>query len=155
MQLNSLEQKISRIKEEYADLPMILPPACDDEVERHSRFLTRNGFPPIPQGYAEFLKICNGYAFNSAELYGTGSVTKEGSSFTLLDIASLTFERNKYYEEYSGLSGKTLLWFGSDIDGDYFTYDDKTCKYQRRSHECLSDVWEEYDTFEELFDKGM
>ena len=156
MQINSLEQKIRRIKEEYTDLLIILPPACDDEIERHSRLLTGNGFPPIPQGYAEFLKICNGYAFNCAELYGTGSVTQEGSSFTLLDIASFTIEMNKLYEEYGGLSGKTLLWFGSDVCGDHFiTYDDKTGKYQRRSHECLSDVWEEYDTFEELFDKGM
>ena len=53
MQINSLEQKIRRIKEEYADLPMILPPACDDEVERHSRLLTGNGFPPIPPALRE------------------------------------------------------------------------------------------------------
>ncbi|MCL2186852.1 MAG: hypothetical protein FWB86_13525 [Treponema sp.] len=36
MKINSLEQKIRRIKEKYADLPIILPPACDDEIESFS-----------------------------------------------------------------------------------------------------------------------
>ena len=148
MPIKSLAQKISQIKEKYADAkPMILPPIGDEEIKRCSRNLTGYGFPPIPQGYAEFLKICNGYAFDCVELYGTESVTEEGSSFTLQeDIGRETFDRRKYYEEYCERSGSNLLWFGRDVCGNFFTYDDKTGKYQRRAHDAIGHIYSEYDT---------
>jgi len=154
VKIKTLTQKINRIKEEYADLPpMILPPADDEEIKRHSRMLTGYGFPPIPHGYAEFLKVCDGYAFDGVELYGTESVTEEGSTFILHDIGSMTFKMNKRYEEYCEQSNKSLLWLGSDAGGNYYTYDDKTGKYQLRSHESIGEVYFEYGTFEELFDR--
>jgi hypothetical protein len=155
MKIKTLAEKIRRIKEKYADLPpMFLPPASDEEIKRHSRLLTGYCFPPIPQGYAEFLKICNGYAFDCVELYGTESV-EEGLSFPLQDIGRMTFDMGKYYEEYCERSGTSLLWFGMDVCGDFFTYDDKTGKYQHRAHDEIGYVYFECGTFEEFFDEKI
>ena len=154
MHITSLVQKISQIKEKYADAkPMINPPVGDEEIERCSRNLTGHGFPAIPQGYAEFLKICGGYAFDGVELYGTEPVTEEGSSYTLDSLCDMTFDFRKRYEDVCEVSGEGLLCFGSDVCGDYLTYNDKTGKYQHRSHEGLAHVYFECDTFEEFFDK--
>ena len=153
--IKTLEQKISQIKRKYADIkPMILPPISDEEIEWCNGCLTGYGFPLIPQGYAEFLKICNGYAFDGVELYGTEPAREKGSSYTLKDIAAVTFEMYKYYgEEYE--LGKSLLWFGKDACGDYLTYDDKTGMYQHRSHEIIEYDLFNCDTFEEFFDKKI
>jgi hypothetical protein len=155
MQIKTLAQKISQIKRKYADIkPMILPPISDEEIEWCSGCLAGYGFPPIPQGYAEFLKICNGYAFDGVELYGTETAREKGSSYMLKDIAAVTFEMYKDYgEEYE--LGKSLLWFGSDVCGDYLTYDDKTGMYQHRSHESIVHVYFKCETFEEIFDKKI
>ena len=153
--IKTLAQKISQIKRKYADIePMFLPPISDEEINMCNRCLTKNSFPPIPQGYAEFLKICGGYAFDGVQLYGTKIVKEKGSSFTLKDIAAVTFEMYKDYgEEYE--LGKSLLWFGSDACGDYLTYDDKTGMYQHRSHESIVHVYFKCDTFEEFFDEKI
>ena len=155
MGIKTLAQKLSQIKKRYRKLePMILPPIDDEEIMRCSRYLTKNSFPPIPQGYAEFLKICSGYAFDGAELYGTKNVKEKGSSFTLEDITAVTLEMHKDYgEEYE--LGKSLLWFGRDACGDYLTYDEKTGEYQHRSHESIVHIYFKCDTFEELFDKKI
>jgi hypothetical protein len=155
MQIKSLAQKISRIKKRFADIgAMIVPPIGDEEIEMCSMYLTGYGFPPIPQGYAKFLKICNGYAFDGVELYGTEPAREKGSSYMLQDIAAVTFEMYKDYgEEYE--LGKSLLWFGRDVCGDYLTYDDKTGNYQHRSHESKVHVYFECDTFEEFFDEKI
>ena len=155
MQIKSLAQKISRIKKRFADIgAMIVPPIGDEEIEMCSMYLTGYGFPPLPQGYAEFLKICNGYAFDGVELYGTEPTREKGSSYMLKDIASVTFEMYKDYGEEYELS-KSLLWFGRDACGDYLTYDDKTGMYQHRSHESKVHVYFECDTFEEFFDEKI
>jgi hypothetical protein len=153
--IKTLAQKISRLKKRFADIgAMIVPPTGDEEIERCSIYLTGYDFPPIPQGYAEFLKICGGYAFDGVQLYGTKRVKEKGSSFILKDIAAVTFEMYKDYgEEYE--LGKSLLWFGSDICGDYLTYDDKSGMYQHRSHESKVHVYFKCDTFEEFFDKKI
>jgi hypothetical protein len=157
-QIKSLAQKISQIKRRFADLePWFPPPIGDEEIEMCSRCLTGYGFPPIPQGYAEFLKICNGYAFDGVQLYGTEFAKKRGSSLKLEALSNITFDMCKRYEEeeFLEVSGKNLLWFGSDACGDYFTYDNKTGNYQHRSHEIPSYVFFECDTFEEFFDKKI
>jgi hypothetical protein len=141
-QIKSLAQKIGQIKSKFADSePLIPPPIGDEEIEMCSSYLTGYGFPPIPQGYAEFLKICNGYAFDGVELYGTEFAKEKGSSFILKDLGDITFdmckeyeEFLKEYEEFLEVSGKNLLWFGKDACGDSFTYDNKTGNYQHRSH---------------------
>jgi len=131
-----------------------LPPISDEEINMCNRCLTKYSFPPIPQGYAEFLKICGGYAFDGVQLYGAKRVKEKGSSFTLKDIAAVTFEMYKDYgEEYE--LGKSLLWFGSDACGDYLTYDDKTGMYQHRSHESIVHVYFKCDNFEEFFDEKI
>jgi len=153
--IKTLAQKINQIKRRYANIePMILPPISDEEINMCNRCLTKYSFPPIPQGYAEFLKICGGYAFDGVQLYGAKRVKEKGSSFTLKDIAAVTFEMYKDYgEEYE--LGKSLLWFGSDACGDYLTYDDKTGMYQHRSHESIVHVYFKCDTFEEFFDEKI
>jgi len=153
--IKTLAQKISQIKRRYSDTnPMILPSIDDEEINRCSRCLTEKSFPPIPQGYAEFLKICGGYAFDGVQLNGTKRVKEKGSSFILNDIAAETFEMYKDYgEEYE--LGKSLLWFGTDACGDYLTYDDKTGMYQHRSHESKVHVYFECETFEDFFDKKI
>jgi hypothetical protein len=155
MQIKSLAQKIIQIKKKYRYLGVMIPPPIgDEEINRCSECLTGYGFPPIPQGYAEFLKICNGYAFDGVELYGTERVKEKGSSYTLRDICGMTFNMHKEYGDEYELC-KSLLRFGKDVCGDYLTYDDKTGNYQHRSHESFVHVYFQCDTFEEFFDKKI
>ena len=119
---------------------------CDEK-------LSALGYPELPDDYADFLKEHSGYAFNSVELYGVKKVTFNNSDFVIEDIISATTDFNtRYVDEVYLDTDYYLLCIGRQ-NGDYFTYDPCTCKYQVRSHECISDVWNEYDTFEEFFIK--
>jgi len=130
---------------------LLAPAATSDDLFLCDCELSNNDYPVLPNDYANFLKIYGGYAFDSVELYGTDEVTDDEEDFTLLDIVSATIDFNSEYVDEGYLDiDYYLLCFGRQ-NGDYFTYDPVTAKYQMRSHECITDIWDEYDTFEDFF----
>lgn len=131
---------------------MVPRPATDEDLEICNTELRDSDFPEIPEDYAGFLKVCMGFAFNGVELYGPDNITDRETGFTLMDIIEATEDFNEHYvdEGYIDID-YPLLCFGRQ-NGDYFTYDPQTCKYQLRDHEdACNTVWGEYDTFEEFF----
>lgn len=144
--LNSLTEKGSA---------MIVEPNTGEDLILCDIDLSDQDFPEIPCEYADFLKICGGFAFDSLELYGTDIVSDPETGFELTDIVSATEDFNEYYVEEGYLEiNHPLLCFGR-WNGDYFTYDSQTGKYQVRSHECISDIWDEYDSFIAFFAKEV
>ena len=134
---------------------MIVRPASAEDLVLCDTDLSDLDYPELPDEYADFLKICGGFAFNSAELYGTDIVTNTETNFQLIDIVTATDDFNDYYVDGGYLDlDYPLLCFGQ-WNGDYFTYDPQTGKYQVRSHECIGNIWDEYDSFIEFFMKEV
>jgi hypothetical protein len=108
-------------------------------------------FPPLPQGYCEFLSKLNGFAWNGMEFYSTDQVTdpETDTDYILKDIVSANirfFERNDV-EIYTTLKGCILLGDGGE---DLYVYNTKNGKYEVLDFSGR-DVMVEYDTFEALF----
>jgi len=124
---------------------MIPRPASDDDIDQCQHDLVDLSLEPLPQGYVDFLKKCNGFAWNGIEFYSTDQIVEADnpSSFRLMDLVSMNDEFNDLYE----LDDKVLL---GRADEDYYTYDIETQKYEALELE-TREAWEEFDTFEELF----
>jgi len=120
---------------------IIARPASKLNITKCQKYLERLALEPIPQGYINFLKKNDGFAWNGIEFFGTCQI--QSDHFTLMDIVSMNDDFNDNYE----LDEKVLL--GKEDDG-YYTYNIDTKKYEV-SDEDPSDALEEYDTFEELF----
>jgi len=124
---------------------MIPRPASDEDIEQCQQDLVTLSLEPLPQGYIDFLKKVNGLAWNGIEFYSTDQIVEADnpSSFRLMDLVSMNDEFNDLYE----LDEKVLL---GRADEDYYTYNIETKKYEALELESR-EVWEEFDTFEELF----
>jgi ankyrin repeat protein len=134
----------------------LMPASNEASIAACNANLKRNRLPEMPDDYAAFLLRTNGFAFNSVELYGTATIRFGDSTFVLNDILteSKTF-RYLYVNDFGDADDETHirrnpLCFGRQ-DGDYYTYNPDTRKYQLRSHESITDILGEYDSFEELF----
>ena len=145
---------INIIKENYGGA-MVVRPCTAEDLAQCDKDLLELEFPQLPDDYADFLKVCGGYAFDSVELYGTDIVSKPNSDFQLIDVVSATEDFNdRYKDEYLEIE-YNLLCFGRQ-NGDYFTYDHHIGKYQVRYHDCACiDVGGEYDSFEDFFVKEV
>ena len=75
------------------DEAMIVRPATAEDIEWANNELKKSNLPSIPNDYADFLRHCNGFAFNGVELYGTDNITDNVTNFQLIDIVS--FQNNK------------------------------------------------------------
>jgi hypothetical protein len=124
---------------------MIPRPASEEEIAECNKDLDDLGLEPLPQGYIDFLKKFNGLAWNSIIFYSTYIVTEADNpdGFKLMDLVSENDEFNDRYE----LDEKVLL---GRADEDYYTYNIETKKYEALELESR-EIWEEFDTFEDLF----
>src|SRR5690606_818519 len=86
----------------------------------------------------DFLKHCNGFAFNGVELFGTDIVTDPETGFQLIDIVSYTEQQLEYYDE-------ELLYFGC-VDDDIYTYNPRSQKYETRDISGF-EVYDEFESF--------
>jgi len=122
---------------------MIPRPATEEELEHCNDDLAEIALELIPDGYAEFLKMNNGFAWNGIEFYSTLQVTDPEENYTLMDLLIMNNDFSDAYEldEYF-LMGRA--------DDDYYTYNTETKKYEILEMSSR-DVMEEFDTFEELF----
>jgi hypothetical protein len=127
------------------DGAMIPRIASDEDIAGCQENLIELGLEPLPQGYIDFLKKCNGLAWNGIIFYSTDIVTEAGNpnGFKLMDLVSMNDEFNDRYE----LDEKVLL---GRADEDYYTYNIETKKYEALELESR-EVWEELNTFEDLF----
>jgi hypothetical protein len=124
---------------------MIPRPASDEDIAQCNNHLVELGLEPLPQGYIDFLKKHNGLAWNGILFYSTDRVIEAGNpgGFKLWDLVSENDEFNERYE----LDEKVLL---GRADEDYYTYNIETKKYEALELESR-EIWEECDTFEDLF----
>jgi hypothetical protein len=124
---------------------MIPRPATDQDIADCNKDLTELGLEPLPQGYIDFLKKNNGLAWNGIIFYSTDQVTEKDNpnGFKLMDLVTENDDFNDRYE----LDEKVLL---GRADEDYYTYNIETKKYEALELESR-EVWEEFDTFEDLF----
>jgi hypothetical protein len=124
---------------------MIPRPATDKDIADCNKDLVELGLEPLPQGHIDFLKKFNGLAWNGVLFYSTYQVSESGNpdGFKLCDLVS---ENNEFNDRYE-LDEKVLL---GRADEDYYTYNIETKKYEALELESR-EVWEEFDTFEDLF----
>jgi len=147
--MNTIDEIIDILNED--DGAMIPRPASEKDIARCQRDLTKLGLELLPQGYIDFLKKNNGFAWNGIVFYSTDQVTEVGSSdcqdnpngFRIMDLAAMNDEFNERYE----LDEKVLL---GRADEDYYTYDIETKKYEALELESR-EPWEEFTSFEDLF----
>lgn len=125
---------------------MVVCPASEEDIKEIIEDLQDNDMPSLPEDYIEFLKNCNGFAFNGVELFGTDIVTDTESGFQLIDIVSFNIEQQSLFEDY--LIDFDLLFFGR-VDDDIYTFDVQNSVYQVRDITSF-DVWDEYSDFDDF-----
>jgi hypothetical protein len=141
--MSVIDEIVDILKED--DGAWIPRPASDEDIAGCNESLIELGLEPLPQGYIDFLKKYNGLAWNGIIFYSTDIVTEAGNpnGFKLMDLVSMNDDFNDRYE----LDEKVLL---GRADEDYYTYNIETKKYEALELESR-EVWEECDTFENLF----
>ena len=126
---------------------MIVRPASAKDLKLCQKDMAEMEFPPIPQGYADFLAKLNGFAWNGIEFYSTDQVTDPETDFTLNDIVSANEDFGKVNEEFLEVKNYVLL---GRTDEDLFVYNTTNGRYEVLDM-TGRDVMEEYETFEVMF----
>jgi len=142
-EMNVIDDIIEILSED--DGAMIPRPASEEDIAGCQDDLIKLALEPLPQGFIDFLKKYNGLAWNGIEFYSTYEVTEADNpdGYKLMDLVSMNDEFNDRYE----LDEKVLL---GRADEDYYTYNITTKKYEALELESR-EIWEEFDTFEDLF----
>ncbi len=124
---------------------MLPRPASEEDIAECQEDLIDIGLEPLPEGYIDFLKKINGFAWNGIEFYSTDQVVEAANpdGYRLMDLVTMNDEFNDMYE----LDEKVLLG-RSDID--YYTYNIGTEKYEVLEFESR-ETMDEFETFEALF----
>lgn len=98
----------------------------------------------IPESYAEFLKISNGYAWNGFEFFGIYQTTVKASGYTLPDLITMN---EKYHNDKMGLDDMIVL---GRFDDDIYVYNFKESEYQALDSLTLSYI-DSFEGFDDLF----
>lgn len=128
------------------DEAMIVRPATAEDIEWANNELKKSNLPSIPNDYADFLRHCNGFAFNGVEMYGTDNITDNVTNFQLIDIVSFSEQQSEFYNDQQ-------LYFGR-VDDDIFTFNPAVAKYETRDISSF-EIWDQYDSFEMFLDKEI
>jgi hypothetical protein len=140
---------MSEILDRLEDLDaMIVRPATDKDIKRCRKdFKIMEFAAPIPDGYVEFLKQLNGFAWNGIEFFSTDQVTDPETDYTLNDIVTA----NEDFAEQNGdfLEIKNYMLLGR-ADDDLYVYNAANGRYEVLDM-TGRDVMEEYKTFEAMF----
>lgn len=103
----------------------------------------------LPNSYADFLKIHNGFQFNGLFIYATEKVLVAGTK----DIYIQGFvEMNLNYRDDSYFND--LLVFG-DGNTDIYVYQISLDKYQRRDRIPADNIIESFNTFDDMITKAL
>lgn len=123
---------------------MIVRAASSKDLAQAQKDMAEIGLKPIPQGYIDFLREYNGFAWNGVEFFSTDQVTDPDTEYTLMDIVTENEDFARYNEDLPD-----LVYLGR-ADDDLYVYDTKSQKYQVLDF-TGRDVMDEFDTFDALF----
>lgn len=126
------------------DGAMIVRPASSKDLAQCQKDMAEIELPPVPQGYIDFLRMVNGFAWNGIEFFSTDQVTDPETNYMLNDIVSANEDFAGYAED---LAGNVLL---GRADDDLYVYNTQNQKYEVLDF-TGHDVMEEFDTFDDLF----
>lgn len=139
----TMEEILKTLSED--DGAMIVRPASSKDLAQCQKDMAEIEMHPVPQGYIDFLREVNGFAWNGIEFFSTDQVTDPESNYTLLDIVTA----NEDFAEYNDdLPDCVLL---GRADDDLYVYNTANSKYEVLDF-TGHDVMEDYDTFDALFE---
>ena len=117
---------IEEIIKKLSDNPgaMIVRPASSKDLAMCQKDMAEIGLPAIPQGYIDFLRGVNGFAWNGIEFFSTDQVTDTETNYMLNDIVSANEDWTDYSDDFKGL---VLL---GRADDDLFVYNTANQKYE-------------------------
>jgi hypothetical protein len=101
-------------------------------------------FPPLPQGYADFLRKLNGFAWNGIEFFSTDQVTDPETDYMLNDIVS----SNEMFTTYNA-DFEHCVFLGR-CDDDLYVYNTKNGRYEVLDM-TSRDMMEDFETFAAMF----
>lgn len=127
-----------------AAAPMIVRPATGEDIRLCNKDLLKMKFPLLPEGYAAFLGMLNGFAWNGVEFFSTDQVTDTESAFTLPDIVTANED---FTECNQGLEHCLCL---GRADEDLYVYNTTSGRYEALDM-TGRDVMEDFETFEAMF----
>lgn len=133
---------IEKLKDEPA--AMIVRAASSKDLAQCQKDMAEIQLAPIPQGYIDFLRNVNGFAFNGIEFYSTDNVTDPESEYTLIDVVTANEDFAEYNED---LAHCVLL---GRADDDLYVYNTQTQKYEVLDF-TGHDSMEEFDNFDQMF----
>lgn len=81
---------------------MIVRPASSKDLAQCQKDMAEIGLPPVPQGYIDFLREVNGFAWNGIEFFSTDQVTDPESNYTLNDIVTANEDFSEYNDDLEG-----------------------------------------------------
>lgn len=138
-----IEDILNKLKND--DSAMIVRPASAKDLAQCQKDMAEIELAPVPQGYIDFLRKYNGFAWNGIEFYSTDQVTDPETEYTLNDVVTA----NETFADYNDMPNIVLL---GRADDDLYVYDTETKKYDVLDF-TGKDVMEEYDTFDALFEE--
>lgn len=103
---------------------MIVRPATKKDISLCQDDMSNMKFPSLPPGYADFLKLLNGFAWNGIEFYSTDQVTDTDTGYMLLDIVSANEQFRVYFEQLP----HCIILGRSDMD--WYVYNTQSGRYE-------------------------
>ena len=126
---------------------MIVRPATAKDLKQCQKEMKEMSFPPIPQGYCDFLSMLNGFAWNGIEFFSTDQVTDPETNFMLNDIVSANEHFVEVNDDFLSASDYVLL---GRSDMDIYVYNTKNGRYEVLDIDGR-DVMEDFEAFEAMF----
>ena len=126
---------------------MIFRPASAEDLKICQKDMAEMEFPPIPQGYADFLSKLNGFAWNGIEFFSTDQVTDPETDYMLNDIVSANEDFAEFNEDF--LDVENYVYLGRS-DMDLYVYNVTNGNYEVLD-DVGRDVMEDFETFEAMF----
>ncbi|MBE7004633.1 MAG: hypothetical protein E7425_10205 [Ruminococcaceae bacterium] len=106
--------------------------------------------PPIPEGYAAFLSLCDGYAWNGVRFFGTRALQFGRDPRKPCTVPALYDENARYvYRKVDTPLPDGCLVLG-DLGDALFLYSAASGQYAAADAETMA-VSESFDRFDELF----
>jgi predicted RNase H-like HicB family nuclease len=151
------EKKFETVEAILAELKndknaIIAEPAMNSDIEYFNEQFERFDFAAIPESYAAFLLICNGFAWDSFVFWGASRIffADDPECYSIMDLLMMNVaSRNRYYEDI-GIDAE-VVYIGRSLD-DIYIYNGDSRAFEIRSMiEFGGEVLGSFDSFEKLF----
>jgi predicted RNase H-like HicB family nuclease len=128
----------------------IANPATEGDISHCNETLERFGCPAIPESCAAFLRICNGFAWNSFEFWSTSAVSfpDDPAGYKIMDLTTMnSLSDERYYKD----TDTRDFYIGRSLEDIYIYNSGKKAFEIRRMKEFHGKVLGSFDSFEKLF----